>query len=146
MIISLVFPRASFKVFPHFVFFNILPRLYFFGTFLQKMNYIPWICRNRIHENGFTQVTSMNKPLIYTLCLKFYCIRLHYFLVFRILAFKILYYSFVSRRMASNDESHINQTLHVQFKLVLRSIFIRAIRIIPSGENQVRQVFDHNKI
>ena len=46
--------------------------------------------------------------------------------------------------MASNDESHINQTLRVQFKLVLRFIFTRAIRIIPSGENQVRQVFDHN--
>ena len=108
------------------------------------MNYIPWIRRNYIQENRFTQVTSMKKLLIYTLCLKFYCIHLDYFLVFRILAFKILYYSFVNRRVASNDESHKNQTLHVQFKLELRSIFIRAIRIIPSGENQVRQVFDHN--
>ena len=44
--------------------------------------------------------------------------------------------------MASNDESHRNQTLRVQLKL--DSILIRAIIIIPSGENQVREVLDHN--
>ena len=44
--------------------------------------------------------------------------------------------------MASNDESHRNQTLRVQLKL--DPIFFRAIRVIPSGENQVREVLDHN--
>ena len=44
--------------------------------------------------------------------------------------------------MASNNESHRNHTLRVQLKL--DSIFIRAIIIIPSGENQVREVLDHN--
>ena len=46
--------------------------------------------------------------------------------------------------MASKDESQRNQTLHVQFNLLLGSIFIRAIRTIPGGENQVREVLDHN--
>ena len=50
----------------------------------------------------------------------------------RILAFKILYYSFVNRRMASNEKDHRNQTSHMQFKLLLGSIFIMAIRIIHS--------------
>ena len=125
-------------------FFNIFPRLHvFLDNFHQQMNYIPWICKNYIQENLFTHVNSMNKLLIYTLCLKFYYIRLDYFLVFSILAFKILYYSFVKRRMASNDESHRNQTLHVRFKLLLGSIFIRAIGIISSGEIQVREVLGH---
>ena len=104
------------------------------------MNYIPWIPKNYIQENRFTQVTSMKKLLIYTLCLKFYCIHLDYFLVFSIIL--VFYCLFVNRRMASNDESHRNQTLRVQLKL--DSIFIRAIIIIPSGENQVREVLDHN--
>ena len=46
--------------------------------------------------------------------------------------------------MASNDESHIDQTLHVQFELLLGSIFIRAIQISPSRENQVKEVLDRN--
>ena len=106
------------------------------------MNYIPWICGNYIHENCLTQVTFMNKLLIYTLCLKFYCIRLDYFLVFRILAFKILYYLFVSRRMTSNNERHRNQT--VQSKILLSFIFIRESINIHSGENQDGEVLDHN--
>ena len=92
----------------------------------------------------FHQVTSMNMLLIYTFCLEFYCIRLDRFLVFRILAFEIVYHSFVNRRMASNDQSQGNGTLHVQSKLLLRSIFLRAIRIIPSEENQVREFLDDN--
>ena len=46
--------------------------------------------------------------------------------------------------MASNDKNHRNETSHMQFKLLLGSIFIRAIRVIPSGENQVREVLDQN--
>ena len=32
----------------------------------------------------------------------------------------------------------------MQLKPLLSSIFIRAIRVIPRGENQVREVLDHN--
>ena len=59
------------------------------------------------------------------------------------LASKKLYYSFLNRGMASNDESHRYQTLfnlYMQFKLQLGSVFIRANKITPSIESQIRKV------
>ena len=102
LIISLAFPGASLKVLPHLAFFQHLASfvsfwIIFIHNLYQQMNYTSWICRNYIKENRFIQVTSMNKVLIYTLCLKFCCIHLDYFLVFRVLAFKILILLFICK-------------------------------------------------